>query len=243
MKLIVYISLLCLLGISSIDAQSEFDIVINQLNNLKKENSEKSFRLDSTLIKSTKIIGGIDLKSKDVEKDTIRSILRSKGNFDYNIEYIEISLPKTQKSDKILAELQNEKSQNEMLQNILNDTLYNNIGITQDKGIFKNKLRILATQNYIQFDDEFKVEFRESPMDYKQYNIVSGKSNIKSLHFNTYKYDKNNKVLIMENVAVELDSSNRFEIRVDITQNEGILEDIEVIDYNGKILSYLKNYP
>ncbi len=150
MKPIYITLLLCFFSISHINAQSEYDIVIDNLNKIKKEKSHKSFQLDSTLIECVKLIKNIDLKSKNVDKDLIRGILRSKGNRDYNVEFIEASLPKTKNSDKILAELQDEK-----FKNILTDTLYNNVGIILDEGNITNKLWVLATQNIIQWDDAF----------------------------------------------------------------------------------------
>ncbi len=70
------------------------------------------------------------------------------------------------------------------------------------------------------------------------YNIVSEKSKLKTLYFNTYEYDKGNKKKKNENEVVNIESLNRFEITVD---DSGKRLDIEVIDANGKVVSYIKS--
>ncbi len=233
---ITLLLLLCFFSISHINAQSEYDIVIDNLNKIKKEKSHKSFQLDSTLIECLKLIKNCDLRLKKVDnstKDLIRSILHSKGNRDYNVEFIEASLPKTKNSDKILAELQGEK-----FKNILTDTLYNNVGIILDEGNITNKLWVLATQNCIQWDDvlQFEHVFKRYA-ETINYTIVSGKSKLKTLYFNAYEYAKGNKIMKNENEIVNIDSLNRFEIKVE-RGGSGEQLDIEVIDANGKVVSY-----
>ena len=237
MKYILHISIiLCWINLDFIYAQTEKDQLFESITKLKKEHSHKGFRIDSSLIEVSAFLKKENLSTQKISKDSLRNLLIAKGNYDYNVEYIELSYPKSKKIENLIEEPKNDK-----LKQIVNDSLYNTVEIALEKGSFNNKLTVLATQNYIQFDKAFQGEIILCVENTIEYKIIPGISKVKNMYYSTYIWDNNIKKTVLSKVPVIIEGNNRFKVKFEITNIKGKPMEIEFFDSNGKTLSYIKN--
>jgi len=116
--------------------------LLKNLNQIRKDNHKSEIKEDSLLSKSLIYLGENDLLENN-DKDIIRQALRRNSNYDYKVEIVKIVSDGTD-SLNILDQIH----KNKKLNDCLNDTLFNKIGIFTDENR-ANEFYLLLSQHYV----------------------------------------------------------------------------------------------
>lgn len=220
--------------VSSLTAQIQDDLtqgILSNINTSRQAHSLASLEYDSILSVSCNEIEEEFAKKQNLKDDYIRSVLRSNGNFDYNINLIEIESRNIEKTlDKTLESI------NANLKDILNNPRINKIGVMSKEVGRKERVLLLFSENYIEFDKYFIHEFHDTPDGGRRFIIIPGKSKIEGI---TYKLsgqelDKTKPIL--------LSHEREFRLKIELTNlSEDAPRLIEFKNPEGRIVSIV-NY-
>jgi hypothetical protein len=109
---------------------------------------------DSSLIKTLNSIIKDRIDLYLTNEDSLRKVLESIHNFDYDIKLFKVEVDPYKKSDFIKCALKNPD-----FKSVIDDSLFNNFGYCWIKQFGKNYLITLATKNNIKFDEVFSAGF------------------------------------------------------------------------------------
>ncbi len=219
--------------ISSLTAQVTDNITqgfLSKFNKSRQSNSLISLEYDSTLSVSCMGIEEEYNKKSKLTDDYLRSVLRSNGNFDYNINLVEIE---TRNIEETLNK--SIESINTSLVNILNNPNINRVGVWSRKTGHKHSILLLFTQNYVIFDKYFKYEIVSTTEGYDEYIILSGRSMNKDVNYKLYSH---NKSILTNDKSLVLDQEDKFQLRINIsckTSKNPVF--VEFLSKDGAIIS------
>lgn len=171
-------------------------------------------------------------------KDSLRIILNSFKNYDYQVDLLKIKVPTSKSVDvkKLIEE-------NVDFSKIIKDSCYNKFSyiLTQEKD---NKfLLVLASQGYIDFDDNllFESRFAEGGGS-KDFITLSGKSLVDTIFYqlqDQVSLPKSSMLSTAKKLYIKDDG--KFSVKIDINElNNNKLNYITFGDKSGKMISIFK---
>lgn len=218
------------------------NIIINY-NKIRNELTNSNVELyEDTLISkvlSNKVL--LIYLQNEFSKDSLRTILRKNGVYDYQIEFLKLEYDKDKVFDyEFILERQNE------LINILKDTAFNRVGICIE--IENNILNtyLIITKRYIEFDSEKLaiVSLGYDDVNIEEFTIqISGKSYVKNIQYSSV--ESVEKIIDEQNqYQVNLQKDDRFQITVDITPGTNGAKDkyLIITDNENNVLSINQFY-
>lgn len=231
MKKVLLIFILLYLFIIYNYSQLSEDVFIKQIKDFKESNQIKNAKFDTSL-------SNIKLYSENKlikNKDEIRKQLRSIAIYDYNVEVIEINF----KGDTV-CDLKKVLKNYPAFNKILKDSLFNKIGV---KKINNEKIQVILTQNYIDFEKiEYVAPFPSmfTPnLQKTPYIVFKGRSLVKDIFYK--KVNEKEDYLISDtsktNPIIFTNNLKDFELKVNVNNQDFIF-----LDSEGKILSYFENF-
>jgi hypothetical protein len=241
LKLILLV--LCLNGFTQ---EKDFNLnFLQEINVSRKKMNISSMNVDSSLVYALNEINKRTYLMEE-DEDSIRAILSSFNNHDYQIKLLKIGLEK-KKSIDLVELLKNNKD----LSQIVSDSCYNMIGYIKVEEASNDYLLVLATQNYIRFEDRllfedyFVVEGEATNTSIpvrNRYITLKGKTNIDSIMFfphNIRSLLPSHKKSECSNVVTNNDG--QFSIKVDGTKfKKNGFNYIFFCDKSGKIIATFK---
>lgn len=195
--------------ISSLAAQVTDNIskgFLSKFNQTRQVNSLTALEYDSTLSVSCMEIEEEHFKETKLNDDYIRSVLRSNGNFDYNINLVEIETRNIENTlNKSLESI------NTNLEDILNNPGINKVGVWSKEVGKKHRILLLFSESYIVFDKYFIHELHATPDGGRKFIVIPGKSRIEDITYNLHGKE------LDKTKSVSLDQRNEFRIKIEIT--------------------------
>ncbi len=219
-----------LFAFTSLVAQVPDDITqgfISKINDSRQAYSLNLLDYNTSLALTCKTIGEEHDKRTILTDDYIRSILRSNGNFDYNINLVEIKARNIESTLSKPIELIDNH-----LGEILNDPRINRLGVISTKIGGKHRILFLFSENYIEFDKYFIHELHVTPGGGRKFIVIPGKSRIEGITYNLQGTELNKAKSAM------LGQENNFRVKIEITfLSEDAPRLIEFKNPEGRIVS------
>ncbi|MDP2888017.1 MAG: hypothetical protein Q8P34_03505 [Bacteroidota bacterium] len=218
--LVFVLAILCMQGY--MQEKTKEDILVTQINDFRKEKKIKSLKSDSILFKVVNQINKDGLRHNIENKDSLRKVLSLYHNFDYNLELINVELNNSENIN--LSELFKKYP---MIERIFSDSLYNQIAYVSHMVEGEKVLSILASQNFIRFDEKFSAglssnEAGESGvstvMKYDWFSIGGESGNKKPIRYSLYNDKKinDNEFTRLKMNQVEIEENGHFKIFIDL---------------------------
>jgi len=197
--------------------------ILSEINKYRLFQKVKPFKENISLNEALKKIMERNYSVYATNKDSLREVLSTCHNFDYNIQLLKLELDKEEID---FIRFLKEKSE---FEGILLNPLYNNIGYSILKENNRNILILLTTQNFIEFDPVFYAGFSDTSVGNPEtksalkndWLSLGGKiPNKEEFQYVLYNEDINKEISLLEKNQVKIDEDGRFTIFIDFKLNE-----------------------
>ncbi|MDX9882838.1 MAG: hypothetical protein RBS73_12300 [Prolixibacteraceae bacterium] len=205
--------------------------------NVSRENiNVSSMKLDSSLVCALNEINKRWTKPTGVGEDSIRSVLNTFNNHDYQIKLLKVELEKG-------IDLNNLLKNNVDLSNLAMNSNYNQIGYIEVHETDKDYLLILATQNYIQFDDRLFMEiYNLEGGGFREFTTLKGSSTSDYVcYYLTNSKESKNHTKVADSKNLVIENNGRFSIKIDmINFRQQKFDCVTFYNKSGEIIANFK---
>lgn len=230
------------------------ETINNQIKELRKQKISQPdtiFRIDSLLSQATAILSSdtFRIKRPEIDNNEIRKLLRKKGIYDYQVNYIKIPL-----NDLDAKTIKKQLNNHSELLNQLDKLSVNRLGIALEKANEKYTAHILLIEHYVELGS-WDPKTLDLINYYFDYDVGSSKP-IKNETFegyiilkkaNYYVIKSENYTNIQQQVkslepkAVLMDNSNHFQLTIKDIQD--YISKIAILFFNNFIIVIVFIYP
>ncbi|GEM_PF-2539341 len=218
---------------SAQDRKALANEITNKMSFMKNGYEKRQIQHREDSLHSTSFVKIISIKN--IEKDSLRHLLVDNGFYDFNFEFFDFKIKRTEELDQAFI-----KDNNPQLFKLLSDSTFNKVTYSFQKSDDGIDVALVISKNYIIVDD--RKEFFDGFMPgaevhtrtFKAYSKKKDITFCEELSYsNLIKKDQNKKN------EIKLDDNNRFEITMHYSPNIET-KYIGIKDSAGNMLSIIK---